>query len=335
MTLYVLKNIKKAYADRTVLDIPELELSRGFIYSLSGPNGAGKTTLLNILSFLKPPSSGQVLFKSKSVRYSENNLHKLRKTVILVNQHPILFSTTVYKNLEFALKIRKIPHGKRKSIIESTLELVDMIEFIKADARNLSGGETRRIAIARALACSPEVLLLDEPTSDLDLESQTTIENIIQYIHRQNKITIIYCTHNMWQASKLTHSTIYLFNGRLKDSVYENVFRGKVIKEQGKYFCQIKENILIPIKTTVKNDIKISIHPEFIKINKNINNNNAADKYAGSILQLSQEHGQVRALIDVGIPLNVLIDKEKYQGLMIGIGDSVGLCFDPDGVIII
>lgn len=333
MALYFLHNIKKNYNGRIVLDIPELKIDPGYIYTLSGPNGAGKTTLLNILGFLLAPSTGNLSFNNKSVPYTEKHLQQLRKSVVLVDQHPILFSASVYKNLEFGLKVRKIPHKKRSRIVESSLERVGMEKFIHADARYLSGGETRRIAIARALACSPEVLLLDEPTADLDLESQVIIEKIIHDIHRHNRITIIFCTHNISQIYRLTRNNIHLFNGRVSDTLHENIFRGKVLKKDNQYFCRIHENVLIPIRPTTDNTIKIAINPNSVKIKDNQHTESKQALFKGKIIQLSEEKDKIRALIDIGIPINMLIEKPDYHSQPFCIGKDVTIFFNINEII--
>ncbi|MBU3981695.1 MAG: ATP-binding cassette domain-containing protein [Proteobacteria bacterium] len=213
--LYSLSKITKEYGSRTVLDIPLMEIEKGKIYALLGQNGAGKTTLLNILSFLEVPTTGDILYRSKTVNFSESSLQNLRKEVVMIDQHPILFTNTVYKNVEFGLKIRRIPQKKRKIIIEETLDLVGMSDFVQAQAHRLSGGETQRVAIARALAVSPEVLLCDEPTSNLDAENQAAIINTLKQINEQRKITIMFTTHYMYQFSSLAHHTFILDHGKL------------------------------------------------------------------------------------------------------------------------
>ena len=105
--VYSLTRLEKIYGKKKVLDISRLEIEQGRIYALLGPNGAGKTTLLNILAFLEAPTRGDVCYASNPVRFVESTLFLLRKDVIMVDQHPILFTTTVFKNLEFGLKIRK------------------------------------------------------------------------------------------------------------------------------------------------------------------------------------------------------------------------------------
>jgi tungstate transport system ATP-binding protein len=109
-----------------------------------------------------------------------------------VDQYPILFTSTVFKNIEFGLKIRKLPAKKREKRIEEVLDMVGMRSFMHSRAHTLSGGETQRVAIARALAVSPQVLLCDEPTSNVDTENQATIINILKQINEQEGITIIF-----------------------------------------------------------------------------------------------------------------------------------------------
>jgi len=200
--LYVLSKITRKYGSRTVLDIPLMEIE-------------GKTTLLNILGFLEVPTTGDILYRSKTVNFSESSLQNLRREVVMIDQHPILFTGTVYKNVEFGLKIRRISQKKRGIIIEETLDLVGMSAFVQAQAHRLSGGETQRVALARALAVSPEVLLCDEPTSNLDVENQTAIINTLKQINEQRKTTIMFTTHYMYQVSSLAHHTFFLDHCKL------------------------------------------------------------------------------------------------------------------------
>lgn len=319
-----------------MLDIKRLDIQPENIYALSGPNGAGKTTLLNILSFLLAPSAGSLLFMDNNVIFHEKQLRQLRKSVILVDQHPILFSTSVYENIAFGLKTRNIPRRKRHEIITSALQMVDMTAFMDADARYLSGGETRRIAIARAIACSPKVLLLDEPTADLDIESRLTIEKIIREIHHSKNITIIFCTHDLAQASRLTDQAIYLLDGCVHDIYHENIFKGDVVcSGRNLYYCKINEKILIPVPPTGKDRIKISIHPGMIGIT-GIEKKHCADSlsYAGRVKHLEMERGKIKAVIDIGFLVSILMEKTEYTLKKLRLDDAVEISFDPEGITI-
>ena len=123
--LYELRNLRKTYGRRTVLDIEELFLPAGKVLGILGPNGAGKTTLLEILAFLQPATSGEIRFNGSRVDFSTNSLINLRRKVVIVGQHPILFTATVSKNLEFPLGIRKFPKPNREKIIDVEIHLRD------------------------------------------------------------------------------------------------------------------------------------------------------------------------------------------------------------------
>jgi tungstate transport system ATP-binding protein len=221
--VYNISRLTKVYGTRTVLDVPLLEIEKGLIYALLGPNGAGKTTLLNIIGFLEPPTTGKIFFRSQPVNFSESCLQPLRKSVVMVEQHPILFTTSVHKNLEFGLKIRRIPKKDRNHIIEESLDLVGMRNFAQAQAHRLSGGETQRVSIARALAVNPEVLLCDEPTSSVDPENQVAIINILKQINDLKKITIVFTTHDRSQVTSLAHYSLFLDHGKLARKASENL----------------------------------------------------------------------------------------------------------------
>ncbi|MDX1707250.1 MAG: ATP-binding cassette domain-containing protein, partial [Desulfobacterales bacterium] len=114
--LFEIAQLTKTYHERTILDVRQLDIEKGSIYGLQGPNGAGKTTLLNILAFLERPSTGLVSYKSELVQYAEPYLQRYRKEVVLVDQLPLLFTTTVFKNMEFGLKIRGLPKEERSNL---------------------------------------------------------------------------------------------------------------------------------------------------------------------------------------------------------------------------
>ncbi|HJX34181.1 MAG TPA: ATP-binding cassette domain-containing protein, partial [Desulfatiglandales bacterium] len=220
--LYKINNMTKSYDGRTVLDIKDISIEKGKVIGLLGPNGSGKTTLMEILAFLLEPASGELWYEDSRVNFSGGKLIDLRRRVVLVQQQPILFTTTVFNNVELPLKIRKIDKQERPGIVEEFLTLVGMEGFRDAKAHKLSGGETQRVAIAQALACSPEVILLDEPTGSVDVENRIIIERIMRDINREKGISVIFTTHDMVQASRLADEIVFLFDGKVAESIYEN-----------------------------------------------------------------------------------------------------------------
>ena len=163
-----ISNLVHQYNGKTVLDIDYLSFTRGSIYAVLGHNGSGKTTLLTILGLLLKPTAGKVFFEGKDIYLHSASITAIRSTMATVIQNPLLFDTTVENNIAYGLKIRGIPKAHRKRTVQDCLQLVGLEGFEKRKAKELSGGEAQRIAIARALAIKPQVLFLDEFTANVD-----------------------------------------------------------------------------------------------------------------------------------------------------------------------
>ena len=324
--LYELVNLRKTFERRTVLDLENLLFEKGKILGLLGPNGAGKTTLLEIMAFLSSPTSGEIRFNGEKVDFAGGKLIDLRRKVVLVHQDAILFSTSVSKNVDLPLRIRKVSKARRERVVEELLDLVGMRVFRHSKAHKLSSGETQRVAIARALACSPEVILLDEPTANVDVEHQIAIERIIQEINRTKGISVIFTTHNMIQASRLTDETIFLYDGRVAQAIYENIFSGHIQTDQsGRKLCMVQNELSLLVQSQKSGSVRITIDPSAVRISQNGNHFPTDNTFEGRLIQLTHEHRRVRALVDVGVPLSVLIPRDVFSNLHLGVGDNVWL----------
>ncbi len=331
--LYELSNIIKSYNGRIVLDLPTASFQSGKIIGLLGPNGAGKTTLLEILAFLLPPTSGEIRFIQEKVDYNHYAIIDLRQKVVLVQQKPILFSTTVLKNVDFPLKIRQKIKGERKRIVDELLSLVGMDDFKGSKAHHLSGGETQRVAIAQALACSPDVILLDEPTSSVDIENQIIIERIIREINKDKGISVIFTTHDMIQASRVADETVFLFEGRIAESIHENIFSGHIQTDSnGQKYCLLQNNMRLQVQTDRVGAVRLSIKPDHIVIRSFPKNPPETNTYKGILYQLTHEQGRIRALVDVGMPLSVLIPGNIFASIPLKPGEEVWLTCPPESI---
>ena len=212
--IYELTAVQVRFGSRVALDIDSLIIRAGRLHVLTGPNGSGKSTLLAVLAFLRKPDRGRVMFCGSSVNWSGKQLGRLRKQVTLLHQESYLFSGTVVANVGFGLKMRGVDQQETRRSVKHFLALVGMAGFEERDATALSGGEARRVALARALACRPEVLLLDEPLTHVDQESSTIVENLIASQSRAGT-TIVMASHDEHIEERLPSSVIRLDQGRI------------------------------------------------------------------------------------------------------------------------
>jgi len=211
-------------------------------------------------------------------------------------------------------------------MVEEFLELVGMGRFWHAKAHKLSGGETQRVAIARALACFPKVILLDEPTANVDVENQIAIERIIQEINQTKGISVIFTTHNMIQASRLADETVFLYEGKAARSIYENIFSGHIETDRtGSKHCVLQCGLRLRMDSQKAGPVRISIDPREVKISQSQSSASLENTFKGKLIQLTDQQGRVRLLVDVGIPLSVLMPKEVFGSLGLGMGDDVWL----------
>jgi len=221
-----INGLSKRY-DQEVLNIDHLLLERGLIYGLIGPSGAGKSTLLRIINLLTPADCGHIKFGDLRNAANISEMLALQRKMVMVFQKTLLFRDTVWNNIAYGLKARNIDKREIKRRVDELLKQIGLEELAERRADTLSGGEAQRVAIARAIACEPELLLLDEPTANLDPGNIELIEEMITKLARQNKITVLMVTHNVFQARRIADRVIFINQGRIVESgeteqIFEN-----------------------------------------------------------------------------------------------------------------
>lgn len=214
--LYVLDNITQQYGSRTVLTVPHLTIAEGEHLAIVGPSGAGKSTLLRLLAFVEKPVAGELRFRQKRVTAQWPDLAH-RRMVTAVFQQPLLLRRTVADNLRYGLQLRQQVDEKRIAEVAQALGLASLLQ---AQAHTLSGGEKQRVALGRALAIRPQLLLLDEPTANLDPANVQLMEQIIGRF----ATTLIIITHNLPQAQRLSQRVAFLADGKLVESAETQTF---------------------------------------------------------------------------------------------------------------
>jgi tungstate transport system ATP-binding protein len=214
--LFVLRSVEHRYGSRTVLNVDALDIHRGETLVVMGPNGSGKSTLLRLLMFLEQPSSGQVLLNGAS----EPTLAQ-RRAVTMCFQKPNLLDRSVRANVELGMSLRRptltaADHAEADAVLES----LGLSALANAQTRTLSSGEAQRCAIARALALKPEVLLLDEPTANLDPASIAQVEAALLQARRAGT-TLVWITHQLHQTRRVADRVALLLGGALA-AVHDN-----------------------------------------------------------------------------------------------------------------
>jgi tungstate transport system ATP-binding protein len=190
--LLELRGLRKTFGDRILLDLDRLSIEQGDAYVLTGANGCGKTTLMRIVAGLEPAQAGSMRFgpdEFSLASYPE----PLRNRIVYVHQHPYLFHTSLRHNLEYGLKCRALPVAERARRVEAALEWAGLRERASTPPAKLSGGEKQRAALARARALAPELLLLDEPTSNLDREGRAQTLALLAQLRDERRTVIVAC----------------------------------------------------------------------------------------------------------------------------------------------
>jgi len=344
-----LRNVTKAFDTVTALEDINLQIYEGEILALVGSNGSGKTTLLKLLAFIERPTKGEIILDGISA--SEKNLEQLRLQSTMVFQRTVLFSTTVYDNVAYGLRIRKIPKRDLDERVKDALRLVRLEGFERRHAKKLSGGEQQRVALARALAMRTRLLLLDEPTANLDPKSASLVEEIIAAANRESRITVVMATHNMFQAKSLPHRVALIASGKVSEIetpaemfgrlskslagfvVLENTFNG-IAKTTQAGTTMIDIGGGIQLESTIQNEgnVSVFVSPRDIILSKTEFASSARNILKGRITEIIDSDSLVRLKVDVGKPFLAQITKRSFNEMSLNLNAEIYLAFKASSV---
>ena len=344
-----MKNVTKTYYNKTVVNSVNLQIHEGEILALLGPNGSGKSTILKILAFIENPTSGEVIFQSKKVNYKNTEKERMQST--LVFQKTTVFSTSVYNNIAYGLKVRKVPQSTRDEEIKRALKLVKLEGFEKRNAKKLSGGEQQRVAIARALVLKTKLLLLDEPTANLDPKNAGILEEVIDRVNRENKVTIVMATHNMFQAKTFPHRIALMDEGKISEvgepaevfsklsrnlasfAAIDNTFVGEAkITSKGTTIINLGNNVQVEVADQKEGKVSIFVNPQDIILCQQAVKSSARNVLEGKIAEIIDLDSLVKLKVDVGKVFLVQITKRSFNELALNIGADVCIVFKASSV---
>lgn len=279
----IIKHALKKYGDNVIIPDLSLDIKEGEFFTLLGPSGCGKTTLLRMIAGFNSIEGGDFYFGEKRI----NDLDPAKRNIGMVFQNYAIFPHyTVRKNVEFGLKNKKFPKDKIKTQSEKFMKLMQIDEYADRMPERLSGGQQQRVALARALCIEPDVLLMDEPLSNLDAKLRVEMRTVIKNIQHSVGITTVYVTHDQEEAMAVSDRIAVMNAGVIQHigtpkSIYQrpanlfvatfigrsNVIKGKLVVENGKTYLETLSGYRAEIHTVrpeqQKNqDITMSVRPE-------------------------------------------------------------------------
>jgi multiple sugar transport system ATP-binding protein len=348
MVKVVLDMVSKHFNGSKAVDKISLEIQDQEFMSILGPSGCGKTTLLRLIAGLENLSEGKILFNDKVM----NDIPPGERNVSMVFQSYALFPhMTVAENIGFPLSVRKISESKIDDRVKEVCKMLGLSALLERKPKSLSGGEQQRVAVGRAIVRKPDVLLMDEPLSNVDAKTRAHLRAELKELQRDVKTTLVYVTHDQTEAMTMSHRISLMKNGKLiqtgtPEEIYEhpteiwsasfvgslpmNFFNCKLIDKNGVraigascFAPQSPENIMKKLQSLEDGSkFSLGVRPEDIEISKTRSSKLTSE----AIVHLLEPMGD--SLI---VTLNVSgtsMRAKTNPGFKVSIGETVFLSFD-------
>lgn len=343
-----LRNVSKAWDAFSLRDI-NLDVNDGEYFVVLGPTGAGKTLLLETVAGLHHPDTGEVWLNGRNI----TPLPPERRNVGFVFQEYALFPhMTVRENVSFGLEMRRIPSSERTPRIEMILQLTGLEQLSNRYPETLSGGERQRTALARALVTEPDLFLLDEPLSALDVNTQEALREELRRIHERLGIATIHVTHDHVEAVVLADRIGVMSRGEIvqvgtPDEVFrkpasefvanfvgfENMFSGFSTVEGGIADINLGE-IRVKAVSDREGPVKVCIRPDDILLSKRPFKSSARNLFKGEIAEIAERGPLVKIKVAAGMDFVVLITRRSLLEMGLTVGSEAYLSFKASSVLV-
>jgi len=330
-----LSSVEKRYGKTVVLRIEDLALERGGIHIITGPNGAGKTTLLRLLVGLETAEVGtiSVLGRRREGLSPEDRL-ELARRLGFCPQAPYLFSSTVRANVEYPLAARGVPRGERTTLACKAMEQLGVEHLAERDARVLSTGEAKRVALARAIVAKPELLLLDEPLASIDTDGAELVERLLPQL-ASDGVTVVAATHVVEQAYRLSARVVRLERGQIAPAA-ENLLEGSLVDSADGSGASFRTDAgpVLEVVTDRRGRARVSIDPTDIVVSTHPLDSSALNSLPGKVTSVRRAGASVLLTADVGFPLVAKVTAESCRKLGLTVGVEVVLTFKASAVVV-
>ncbi len=319
---------------RLVLDLDLFAVPAGALIGIVGHNGSGKSTLLRLLALLERPTEGEVRFEGRPVM--PRDVRALRRRVTLVEQRPVLFRGTVRANLEYGLRVRGTSRPAVSGIVQSAAERLGVQGLLDRARHELSDGEVQRVAVARALAITPDVLLLDEPVSSADRAAAAALYRVLDEERRARGLAVCLASHQLEDAYRWADDIRALAEGKLSPVTPENLFRvelpsGATAGAATKH-ARVGA-IAIAVSTDREGPAILAVPPTDIFVSRQPLASSARNVFSGTVTRLAHARaGTVHITADMGVELVAVVTEEAVRELGLVPGSPVTFAFKASAV---
>ena len=318
------RGITRRYEGRTVLALEHLALAPGCRLALVGPNGSGKSTLLRLLAFLEAPNEGTLRLGDREVRTGRDR-RAARRRVTLVEQRPYLFRRTVLENVAYPLRVRGVPAADARRRAHEALDRLQLGPLAARESRALSDGEGQRVAVARALAAEPDVLLLDEAVSAADRAAQHALFAAVADEQGRRPLAVCFASHLLEEAYRWSNDLLALHQGTPVPVTPENLFR---VELPGSGMQRVAVGpVWLEVVADRSGPATLAIPPQDILLSREPLHSSARNCLAGRVVRIAEQGAAVRVTIDAGVELIALVTRSSYDDLGLAIGAPVHSSF--------